>query len=53
MSQPIVSFCVPTFNRSRYLESLLAGLVVQLEGFPYPFEIVIAEIGRASCRERV
>lgn len=43
MSQPIVSFCVPTFNRSRYLESLLAGLVVQLEGFPYPFEIVIAD----------
>lgn len=43
MNSPIVSFCIPTFNRSRYLESLLGTLVLQLEAFPYPFEIVIAD----------
>ena len=43
MPAPIVSFCIPTFNRSRYLESLLAGMTQQLGGFAYPFEIVIAD----------
>ena len=43
MSTPLVSFCIPTFNRSRYLQSLLAGLCSQLEHFPYPFELVIAD----------
>ena len=40
---PLVSFCVPTYNRSRYLESLLAGLCDQLQEFPYAFEVVIAD----------
>ena len=40
---PLVSFCIPTFNRARYLESLLGSLCEQLEGFPYPFELVIAD----------
>jgi poly(ribitol-phosphate) beta-N-acetylglucosaminyltransferase len=40
---PLVSFCVPTYNRSRYLESLLAGLCDQLSAFAYPFEVVIAD----------
>ena len=39
----LVSFCIPTFNRSRYLRSLLESLVVQLAGFPYRFELVIAD----------
>ena len=43
MHTPLVSFCIPTYNRSRYLESLLAGLCSQLEHFPYPFELVIAD----------
>jgi hypothetical protein len=43
MTTPLVSFCIPTFNRSRYLESLLGTLVLQLSAFPYPFEIVIAD----------
>ncbi len=43
MTQPLVSFCIPTFNRSRYLESQLASMAVQLEAFPYPFELVIAD----------
>jgi glycosyltransferase involved in cell wall biosynthesis len=40
---PVVSICVPTFNRSRYLASLLESLVVQLDAFPYPYELVIAD----------
>jgi poly(ribitol-phosphate) beta-N-acetylglucosaminyltransferase len=42
---PLVSFCVPTFNRCRYLSSLLECLVVQLAGFPYAYELVIADNG--------
>ena len=40
---PLVSICVPTFNRGRYLASLLEGLVVQLAAFPYPYELVISD----------
>lgn len=43
MTIPLVSFCIPTYHRSRYLESLLETLTLQLDGFPYPFEIVIAD----------
>jgi len=43
MAHPLVSFCIPTYNRSRYLESLFASLVIQLDGFPYEFEIVVAD----------
>jgi glycosyltransferase involved in cell wall biosynthesis len=38
-----VSFCIPTYNRCRYLSSLLESLVVQLADFPYTFELVIAD----------
>ena len=40
---PVVSICVPTFHRSRYLASLLESLQVQLAGFPYQYELVIAD----------
>lgn len=42
-ASPLVSICVPTFNRSRYLTSLLESLAVQLEAFPYTYELVIAD----------
>ena len=42
-ASPVVSICVPTFNRSRYLTSLLESLAVQLEAFPYTYELVIAD----------
>ena len=40
---PLVSICVPTFNRCRYLASLLESLVGQLANFPYSYELVIAD----------
>jgi hypothetical protein len=43
MTQPVVSICIPTFNRCRYLESLLGTLVQQLDAFPHAYEIVIAD----------
>jgi hypothetical protein len=43
MTPPLVSFCIPTFNRSRYLASLLESLLQQLTSFPYTYEIVIAD----------
>lgn len=42
-AEPLVSICVPTHNRSRYLASLLESLVGQLAEFPYPYELVIAD----------
>ena len=42
---PRVSFCIPTYNRCRYLASLLESLIVQLADFPYSFELVIADNG--------
>jgi glycosyltransferase involved in cell wall biosynthesis len=43
MSPPLVSFCVPTYNRARYLDSLLGMLAQQLEGFPYSYEIFVSD----------
>jgi len=43
MNEPLVSFCIPSYNRSRYLRSLLDTLVHQLAGFPHPYEIVISD----------
>jgi glycosyltransferase involved in cell wall biosynthesis len=40
---PLLSICIPTFNRSRYIASALESLVGQLAGFPYPFDVVIAD----------
>lgn len=42
-TRPLVSFCIPTFNRARYLTSLLESLLVQLDGFAYPYELVVAD----------
>ncbi|MCW7540528.1 glycosyltransferase family 2 protein [Aquabacterium sp. A7-Y] len=43
MNRPLVSFCVPTYNRSRYLESLLDMLVTQLAEFPYSYEVFVSD----------
>ncbi len=43
MTSPLVSLCIPTYNRSRYLRSLLDTLTQQLAGFPYPYELVISD----------
>ena len=37
---PLLSLCVPTYNRARYLDSLLGTLATQMQDFPYPYEIV-------------
>jgi hypothetical protein len=42
-TRPLVSFCIPTFNRARYLASLLESLLLQLDGFAYPYELVVAD----------
>lgn len=40
---PIVSFCIPTYNRGRYLGSLLDTLRSELADFPYTWEVVVAD----------
>jgi glycosyltransferase involved in cell wall biosynthesis len=43
MSAPLVSFCVPTYNRGRYLDSLLGMLAQQLANFPYSYEVFVSD----------
>ena len=43
MNAPLVSFCIPTYNRSRYLNSLLTSLVDELAAFPYAYEVFISD----------
>jgi hypothetical protein len=43
MTSPLVSFCVPTYGRARYLRSLLGTLADHLPAFPYPYEVVVSD----------
>jgi hypothetical protein len=45
MNSPLLSLCVPTYNRARYLDSLLSALAAQMFDFPYAYEIVISDNG--------
>ena len=50
---PLVSFCVPTCNRARYLASLLETLSGQLSDFPYSYELVIADNASTDTTQEV
>jgi glycosyltransferase involved in cell wall biosynthesis len=43
MNAPLVTFCIPTYNRSRYLDSLLGCLVENLASFPHSYEIFVSD----------
>lgn len=43
MSTPLVSFCVPTYNRARYLDSLLGMFAQQLADFPFSYEVFVSD----------
>lgn len=53
MTSPLLSLCIPTYNRGRYLASLLGTLVQQFEGFPYAYEIVISDNGSSDDTPQV
>lgn len=42
-SQPILSICVPTFNRARYLECLLQDLSEQINKLGMSYEVLIGD----------
>lgn len=42
-SAPVVSFCIPTFNRARYLDNLLQTLCRSLLSFPFPYEVIVSD----------
>jgi len=50
---PLLSICVPTYNRGRYLGSLLEALSGQLAAFAYPYEIVISDNASADDTPQV
>jgi glycosyltransferase involved in cell wall biosynthesis len=43
VASPILSICIPTYNRARYLRTLLSTLAEQLADFPHTFELVISD----------
>ena len=45
---PVLSLCIPTYNRARYLDSLLGALAQQMAGFPYAYEVVISDNGSSD-----
>lgn len=40
---PVLSICVPTFNRARYLESLLQDLAANIGGLGFSYELLIGD----------
>jgi hypothetical protein len=53
MTSPLLSLCVPTYNRARYLDSLLGTLASQMQDFPVPYEIVISDNGSSDNTPQV
>lgn len=42
-AQPVLSICVPTFNRARYLDSLLADLCSHIGELGHSYELLIGD----------
>ena len=51
LSQPVISLCIPTYNRDKYLRCLLGGLLSDIEKLTHPYEIVIADNGSTDNTE--
>jgi glycosyltransferase involved in cell wall biosynthesis len=41
--QPVLSICIPTFNRARYLDCLLADLAVNIGELGFSYELLIGD----------
>lgn len=48
-----LSVCIPTYNRARYLESLLAELATQIGGLKHSYEILIGDNCSEDTTEQV
>jgi poly(ribitol-phosphate) beta-N-acetylglucosaminyltransferase len=53
MTQPIVSICVPTYNRARYLRCLLESFVKGIGALKHTYEILVADNASADDTEAV
>ena len=48
-----LSICIPTFNRSRYLNVLLKDLSENLQHFPFQYEIIISSNASTDATDEV
>lgn len=43
MTRPVLSICIPTYNRARYLAILLGMLQVELPKLPFSYEVIVSD----------
>lgn len=43
MTRPVLSICIPTYNRARYLAVLLGMLQVELPKLPFSYEVIVSD----------
>ncbi len=53
MTDPVVSICVPTYNRARYLRCMLEHCTKNIGGLAHPYEMLIADNASADDTEAV
>ena len=45
MTAPTLSICIPTYNRARFLESLLERLAEEIPRLPFAVEVIVSDNG--------
>lgn len=53
IQQVALSVCIPTYNRARYLENLLAELVSQIGELKFSYELLIGDNCSTDATEEV
>jgi len=52
-SAPVLSICIPTFNRARYLDSLLKELTAQIQNLEFSYEILVGDNASSDATPEV
>jgi len=51
--KPVLSICIPTYNRSRYLNKLLPTLFSELKEFPHATEVILSDNCSTDQTEKI
>lgn len=50
---PLLSICIPTYNRSQYLEVCLHSILEQVDQFPWKLEIIVSDNASTDSTENL